>query len=71
MKHLYRLLSALSLLFVASSAFSQTADLNLYNVGANVNSALRELAPIISPDGRTLYVMVYGHEENQGTDDIW
>lgn len=71
MKHLYRLLRALSLLLIASSAFSQTTDLTLYNVGANVNSPLRELAPIISPDGRTLYVMVYGHEENQGTADIW
>jgi outer membrane protein OmpA-like peptidoglycan-associated protein len=71
MMHFYRLATALCLLFSISSAFSQTIDPKLYNVGANVNSALRELAPIISPDGKTLYVMVYGHQDNQGTADIW
>ncbi|MEM1137069.1 MAG: OmpA family protein, partial [Bacteroidota bacterium] len=41
------------------------------SLGANVNSSLRELAPIISPDGKTLYLMIYGNRENNGSADIW
>ena len=71
MNKLYSLSMALLILFSAGSAYPQNADLTPYNVGSNVNSALRELAPIISPDGKTLYVMVYGHPDNQGSADIW
>ncbi len=71
MYNLYRLSIALCFLFIGNSAFSQIADLKPYNLGSQVNSALREMAPIISPDGRTLYLMVYGHPDNEGSADIW
>ncbi|MBX2843065.1 MAG: OmpA family protein [Flammeovirgaceae bacterium] len=43
----------------------------LDNIGEKVNSELRELAPIVSPDGKSLYYMIYGHGENKGKADIW
>lgn len=44
------------------------------NLGENINSAADELAPIISADGKTLYLTVEGDKENIGTEDnqdIW
>jgi outer membrane protein OmpA-like peptidoglycan-associated protein len=44
------------------------------NLGANVNSKWRELAPIISSDGKTLYFTREGHPDNYGSrrhQDIW
>jgi len=54
-------------LFLLRSTMAQ----ELTNLGPHINSKLREMAPIVSPDGRTLYVMVYGHEQNKGNADIW
>ncbi|MDR6564047.1 MULTISPECIES: OmpA family protein [unclassified Arcicella] len=44
------------------------------NLGSNINSAYREIAPVISPDGKTLYYTRWEHPENLGKDknqDIW
>jgi outer membrane protein OmpA-like peptidoglycan-associated protein len=44
------------------------------NLGTNVNSAYREIAPVISPDGKTLYYTRWKHPENLGNSknqDVW
>ena len=45
------------------------------NMGLSINSIYSEIAPIISPDGKTLYVARASHYSNYGTDkskyDIW
>lgn len=45
------------------------------NMGKNVNTHYHEAAPVISPDGNTLYFFVDGHPENRhgsdGSQDIW
>lgn len=69
MKQHYSLIFAF-LIAISSRLYAQS-DFKLHNLGANVNTSLRELAPIISPDGRTLYLMVYGHYNNNGSADIW
>lgn len=46
----------------------------LENVGESVNSLYGEYAPIISPDGKTLYFVREGHPENKGVNkgqNIW
>jgi outer membrane protein OmpA-like peptidoglycan-associated protein len=44
-------------------------------MGATINSRYHEAAPVISPDGKTLYFFVVNHPENtygkEGTEDIW
>jgi len=44
------------------------------NLGNRVNSVYSEIAPVISPDGQTLYVARQGHPSNEGPEklyDIW
>ena len=44
------------------------------NLGSNINSAYREIAPVISPDGKTLYYTRWKHPENLGNSknqDVW
>lgn len=44
------------------------------NLGKRVNSASQEVAPIISPDGKTLYFTRGNHPENTGSpsrQDVW
>lgn len=44
------------------------------NLGSNVNSAYREIAPVISPDGKTLYYTRWKHPDNLGNSknqDVW
>ena len=52
-----------------------TERYELVNMGKNVNTHYHEAAPIISPDGNTLYFFVDGHPENtfgkDGSQDIW
>lgn len=47
----------------------------LVNMGKEVNTHYHEAAPVISPDGNTLYFFVDGHPENtfgkDGSQDIW
>lgn len=43
-------------------------------LGENVNSAYREIAPVISPDGKTLYYTRWKHPDNLGNaknQDVW
>lgn len=56
---------------VATTEFS---ELQKENIGANINSSYSEIAPIISPDGKTLYVGRIYHPKNYGSQkecDIW
>jgi outer membrane protein OmpA-like peptidoglycan-associated protein len=49
-------------------------DLVKENLGKNVNSKGQELAPIISPDGKTLYFTRSNHPQNIGSpthQDVW
>jgi outer membrane protein OmpA-like peptidoglycan-associated protein len=49
-------------------------DLVKENLGKNVNSKGQELAPIISPDGKTLYFTRANHPQNIGStshQDVW
>ncbi len=44
------------------------------NLGTNINTIYTEIAPIISPDGKTLYFARVGHPQNIGKQkecDIW
>ncbi|WP_229251039.1 OmpA family protein [Emticicia sp. BO119] len=44
------------------------------NLGKGVNSKYREVAPIITPDGKTLFFTRQGHDGNLGRDkkqDVW
>lgn len=44
------------------------------NLGSNVNSAYREIAPVIAPDGKTLYYTRWKHPDNLGNSknqDVW
>jgi OmpA-OmpF porin, OOP family len=69
----------LSLLFVACafSSFSQlvSARYELVKMDKTVNTFHHEAAPIVSPDGNTLYFFVQDHPENtygkDDTQDIW
>jgi outer membrane protein OmpA-like peptidoglycan-associated protein len=50
------------------------AEIVKENLGTNVNSAYREIAPVISPDGKTLYYTRWKHPDNLGTaknQDVW
>ena len=49
-------------------------ELKKENLGPNVNSKANEVAPVISPDGRTIYFTRYDHPENIRTSedyDVW
>ena len=41
------------------------------NLGKNINSPHSELAPVISPDGKTIYFTRERHPENTGIQSIW
>ncbi|MDP2388469.1 MAG: OmpA family protein [Bacteroidota bacterium] len=41
------------------------------NLGSGANSTADELKPIISADGKTLYMIRNGHAQNMATEDIW
>lgn len=44
------------------------------NLGKNINSPYREISPVISPDGKTLYFTRWEHPQNVGPlkkQDIW
>lgn len=59
------------------SAESQTRKLNKVNLGPNVNSIYDDFAPVITPDGKTLYFCRQSSPENAGyssnpdDQDIW
>jgi outer membrane protein OmpA-like peptidoglycan-associated protein len=41
------------------------------NLGKNINSQYSEYVPVISPDGKTLYLFVLDDPKNIGEGDIW
>lgn len=56
--------------------FAQEAEFTYkpQNLGKNVNSQYHELAPVITPDGKTLYFTRDNHPENIGEEkkqDVW
>jgi outer membrane protein OmpA-like peptidoglycan-associated protein len=44
---------------------------NPENLGKNINSPYSELAPVIAPDGKTIYFTRERHPENIGVQNIW
>jgi OmpA-OmpF porin, OOP family len=70
-------LSVLLLLLISSVALSQqfSSRYELVKMDKNVNTFHHEAAPIVSPDGNTLYFFVQDHPENtmgkDDTQDIW
>jgi len=64
------------LLFISATALPQD-DYKAHNLGATINSAVCELRPLISPDGKTLYFIRESHPENTmikeyfDCQDIW
>jgi outer membrane protein OmpA-like peptidoglycan-associated protein len=60
---------------VHSVSAQMSGDFELVNLGRNVNSIYHDSAPVISPDGNTLYFTITNHPENtKGIDnsqDIW
>jgi len=66
----------IGLTFLNSALWAQDfADLELVDLGKDVNSYYHESAPIITPDGNTLYFFRANHPENnygkEGSQDIW
>ena len=67
----------LIILFSSSISIAQDQELlwEMQRLGTKVNSRFHDSAPIISPDGKTLYFFVADHpENNNGTNysqDIW
>jgi len=57
------------------SLYPQMMNINPENIGRSVNSIYEERAPVISPDGQTLYFIRQGHPqnigENKNNQDIW
>ncbi|MFZ1805891.1 MAG: OmpA family protein [Cyclobacteriaceae bacterium] len=58
---------------VYGQEFSQRYE--LVNLGKQVNTFYHEAAPVVSPDGKTVYFFVQNHPENtfgkEGSQDIW
>ena len=69
----------IGLVLLSVGAFCQQSqdepEYELNNLGRKVNSIYHESAPVLSPDGNTLYFTVTNHpDNNKGTDgsqDIW
>ena len=56
------------LLYLSTSkfAYSQSGKYQVLGIGTNVNSTFDEQAPILSPDGQTLYFTMAKHPANMG-----
>jgi outer membrane protein OmpA-like peptidoglycan-associated protein len=66
------LLGILFTLFGSESVVAQPGKIQGWeNLGENINTKYDEYAPVISPDGRTLYFVRDGHPHNKGGEDIW
>lgn len=69
----------LTIIFIIFSFLSISQDVIKFtdepeNLGPNINSSAGELGPVISPDGKTLYVCRDNHVQNmggQGAQSIW
>ena len=66
-----------TLLLVSITVFGQqfSSRYELVKMDKNVNTFRHEAAPVVSPDGNTLYFFVQDHPENtmgkEDTQDIW
>ena len=69
------LIAAAFLWFFSSTPAQSIEEFELVNLGRRVNSIYHDSAPVISPDGKTLYFTITNHPKNtHGTDnsqDIW
>lgn len=65
----------LKLIFITLFFVHQLCFAQVENLGPTVNSEYNEIAPIISPDGKTLYFSRISHPQNtngtKGSQDIW
>ena len=65
----------LAILNLFTSAQQISPRYELVKMSKNVNTFRHEAAPVVSPDGRTLYFFVQNHPENtmgkEDTQDIW
>src|SRR5689334_10915843 len=72
-----RLVLSSTLLLVSLTIFGQqfSSRYELVKMDKNVNTFRHEAAPVVSPDGNTLYFFVQDHPENtmgkDDTQDIW
>ncbi len=73
-----KLLCSLFLAFaICSTILAQeiTQAYELVKMGPEINTHYHEAAPIVSPDGNTLYIFVHNHPDNtygkDGSQDIW
>lgn len=62
-----RLIFMLTIALATSAVF---ADLEITSLGKGVNSRYDELAPVLSPDGKTIYFCREGHPDNVGVRTI-
>lgn len=58
-------------LTISFSIANAQDELKHENLGSGANSSADELKPIISADGKTLYMIRNGHAQNQAAEDIW
>jgi len=63
------------LFLIAFSLISTVSEAQLESLGKTVNTEYNEIAPTISPDGKTLYFSRVSHPQNthgtKGSQDIW
>ena len=70
-------LLTLCCLIINGFLFAQEFSLRyeLVNLGKNVNTHYHEAAPVVTPDGNTLYYFIQNHPQNtfgkEGSQDIW
>ena len=73
MRYFILLLICCSLPDVVLAQFSMKSELK--NLGRKVNTVYHEAAPVVNPEGNTLYFFVNNHPENtngkEGSQDIW
>ncbi|HMQ01270.1 MAG TPA: OmpA family protein, partial [Cyclobacteriaceae bacterium] len=70
------LLSA-GFVLIGLSVFAQEFSMRyeLVNLGKTVNTQYHEAAPVVTPDGNTIYYFIQNHPNNtygrDGSQDIW
>ncbi len=73
MRKLLPIILCLCSALIYGQEFSQRYE--LVNLGKQVNTFYHEAAPVVSPDGKTLYFFVQNHPDNtfgkEGSQDIW
>lgn len=54
-----------------TATHTEVSKLVLENLGPNVNSSASEIHPVISADGKILYFVRDGHNDNFANQDVW